>query len=107
MVSKVLPEVSMVTVPLEGAVQVHHAECPPVLLVMKGSPASRVSEALEAVAEAVLPERVKALAKLSLLSVLVTVSVAATVLLREPAGSWAMAYSVYEPRPMPAVEKER
>src|SRR6266567_8789229 len=66
MVLKLLPEVSMVTAPLPGAVQAHHTEAPPMLLPILGSPDSRVAPTLLPVVVTTAPVSGRALAKLSL-----------------------------------------
>src|SRR6187401_2995012 len=66
MVSKLLPMVSTVTEPVEGAVQVHQRDLPPTLPAWFGSPDSFVARELLAVTVLVLPVRVKRLVKLSL-----------------------------------------
>ena len=53
------------TRPAAGAVQVHHSDLPPASPAWLGSPASLVAVAELAVAEALLPVRVKRLAKSS------------------------------------------
>jgi hypothetical protein len=62
--SKSLPAVVIVTLPLAGAVQVHHAECPPVIPAMSGSPASRVAPALAPVVLVVEPVSLMRLANM-------------------------------------------
>src|SRR6476659_1629398 len=54
-VSKLLPAVETVTLPEEGAVQVHHTLLPPALLVMLGSPVSLVAPTFEPVTVAEVP----------------------------------------------------
>src|SRR5437660_4887810 len=65
-VSKLLPAVEMVTLPEEGAVQVHQTEAPPTLPAMEGSPASLVAPTLDPVTVTVVPLMAVALAKLLL-----------------------------------------
>jgi hypothetical protein len=65
-VSKLLPTVSIVTVPADGAVHVHQTDFPPTLFAWRGSPASFVACALVPVVIAMSPTSVMRLAKLLL-----------------------------------------
>ena len=67
-VSKLLPSVSIVTVPLVGAVQVHHTLLPPVLPPWFGSPASLVAPTFVPLTVIEGPMIVVALANASLLA---------------------------------------
>src|SRR2546423_4068382 len=65
-VSKLDPTVSIVAVPLAGAVQRYQIECPPALPTWLGSPASLVAPTLVPVRLPLEPLRSWAAAKLSL-----------------------------------------
>src|SRR5690242_13440921 len=72
MVSKPLPRVVTVYVPLLGAVQVHQTEEPPELPAWNGSLGSRVAPTLEPVTVTTAPARATRLEKLSLVGGLAT-----------------------------------
>src|SRR6185503_18366396 len=86
-VSKVLPTVRNVAIPLAVAVQVYQTELLPGLPACNGSPTSRVVKLLVPVAEPLAPESGLAAAKLSFAGGEVTVTMSkAGVLINVPPG---------------------
>ena len=78
-VSKLLPDVLKVQSPALGAVQVNQTDLPPALPAWAGSPASLVAVRLSELTVPELPVIARALAKLSLLTPLVSVKLEALV----------------------------